>query len=76
MLSGVNTPGGAPAGKGAGAVIEVTDQTFEQEVLARWEVYRSWTSNGWRYGFAAACPKLHHQNRRRCIFCGAAGVAE
>jgi putative thioredoxin len=35
MLSGVNKPSGAPAGKAGGAVIEVTDQSFEQEVLAR-----------------------------------------
>jgi putative thioredoxin len=36
MLSGINNrQGSVPSPKGGGAVIEVTDQTFEQEVLAR-----------------------------------------
>jgi putative thioredoxin len=33
MLSGINSQSGAP--KASGAVVEVTDQNFEQEVLAR-----------------------------------------
>lgn len=35
MLTGVNPQGGAPAAKAPGAVIEVNERNFDQEVLAR-----------------------------------------